>query len=160
MRLFPKLPQPSTLIPTLYNAYTFGDIRKLSAPERLQYVYAEFQREALVWDVIAGEEEVQEIMQIAGTYDIAALPRFLAHSHELVRLTASSRLWYLRMGLATRATKVIGSKIRILCGILGVDRRARMSYTVADKKQAKRWLIKQADLHCMWREVAKVKTGA
>jgi len=152
LRLFPKLPQPSTLIPTLYNTRTFGDIRELSAPERLQYVYAELQRGAGPWDVIAGEEEVQEIMQIADIRDVTVLPRFLAHPHELVRLAASLRLWYLRMGLRTRMAKVVNSKIRILCGILGIDRGARMSYTIAAKKQAKRFLIRRADIHCMLRE--------
>jgi len=156
--LFPKLPTPSTLIPTLYNTSTYGDIGKLSAPERLQYVYAEIQRgvterfDGVLRDVLAGGEEAREIKQIADNRDIAALPRFLAHPHELVRLAASLRLKYLRMGLCTRMAKVVDSKIRILCGILGIDRGARMSYTVAAKKQAKRFLIRRADLHCMLRE--------
>lgn len=156
--LFPKLPHPSTSIPTLYNARTFGDYGRLSAPERLQYVYAEIQRggsarfDGVLRDVLAGGEEAQEIKQIADIRDVTALPRFLAHPHELVRLAASLRLWYLSMGLRTRMIKVIGSKVRILSGILGIDRRARMSYTAADKKQAKRLLIRRADLHCMLRE--------
>lgn len=170
LRLFPKLPHPSTLIPTLYNARTFGDLGKLSAPEKLQYVYAQLQwsrvrrnkrsSEDFIWELVAGDEEIQEIKQIAGIYDIAALPRFLAHPHELVHLTASLRLWYLRMGLATRVKKIIGSRVQILCGILRIDRRARMSYTDDEKKDNKRYLIRRADLHCMWLRSTEGKGGA